>query len=56
MSFETAFAKASLDRVARRDPHLTHHKMTYPSLRRSLPNFNFKQYFSGRRRPCVRHI
>ncbi len=46
LSLETALAKASLDRVARRDPHLTHHKMTVAELEALTPDFDFKQYFS----------
>ncbi len=52
MSFETALAKASLDRVARRDPNLTHHKMTVSEFEALTPNFNFKQYFSDRGAPA----
>ncbi len=48
MSLETKLAQASLDRVARRDPHLTHHKMTPAEFEALTPDFNFKQYFTGR--------
>ncbi len=51
ISFETALAKASLDRVARRDPNLTHHKMSVSEFEALTPNFNFKQYFSDRVAP-----
>ncbi|MGA8026820.1 MAG: M13 family metallopeptidase [Bryobacteraceae bacterium] len=51
LTLETALAKASLDRVARRDPHLTHHKMTDGDLQALTPDFNFKNYFNGRSAP-----
>jgi predicted metalloendopeptidase len=46
MQFETALAKASMDRVARRDPANTYHKMTVDELARLTPDFNWKQYLS----------
>ncbi len=52
MDLETALAKASLDRVARRDPHLTHHKMTVAELEALTPDFSFKQYLSARAAPA----
>jgi putative endopeptidase len=48
LTFETALAKASLDRVSRRDPHLTHHKMTLAEFEALTPNFDFKQYLADR--------
>src|SRR5581483_937336 len=51
LSLETALAKASLDRVARRNPHLTHHKMALAGLEALTPDFDFKQYFTDRRAP-----
>src|SRR5581483_2211722 len=52
MNLETALAKASLERVARMDPHVTHHKMTVEQLEALTPDFNFKTYFSNRRAPA----
>ncbi len=51
MAIETELAKASLDRVARRDPHLTHHKMSLVELQALTPDFNFAQYLEGRHSP-----
>jgi predicted metalloendopeptidase len=52
MALETALAQATLDRVARRDPNLTHHKMTIAELQALTPDFNFKAYFTDRRAPA----
>ena len=52
MAIETSLAKASLDRTARRDPRLTHHKMTEVELQALTPDFNFKQYFNDRKSPA----
>jgi len=52
IGIETALAKASLDRVARRDPHLTHHKMRLAEFEALTPDFNFKQYLAGRDAPA----
>ena len=51
LTLETALAKASLDRVARRDPHQTHHKMSLAEFEALTPNFNFKQYLADRNAP-----
>ncbi len=51
MAIETSLAKASLDRVARRDPHLTHHKMSVADLQALTPDFNFAEYFRVRHSP-----
>ncbi|MBV9503146.1 MAG: M13 family metallopeptidase [Acidobacteriaceae bacterium] len=53
MAIETSLAKASLDRVARRDPHLTHHKMSVADLQALTANFNFTEYFRARRSPSI---
>ena len=52
LSLETSLATASLDRVARRNPHLTYHKETVTDLEALTPNFDFKQYFSDRGAPA----
>ena len=41
MRVETALAKASMDRVARRDPMNTYHKMTRAELKALAPSFAF---------------
>ena len=51
MTLETALAKASLDRVSRRDPQATHHKMTLTELEALTPSFNFKEYLAERKAP-----
>ncbi len=51
LAIETELANASLDRVARRDPNLTHHKMSTAALQALTPDFNFKTYFSDRGAP-----
>lgn len=51
LTLETALAKASLDRVSRRNPHLTHHKMSLADFETLIPNFNFKAYLTDRHAP-----
>jgi putative endopeptidase len=51
LTLETALAKASLDRVSRRNPHLTHHKMSLTEFEALTPAFNFKQYLADRQTP-----
>ena len=46
MDFETTLAKASMDRVARRDPANTYHKMTVDELAALTPDFEWKHYLS----------
>lgn len=52
LALETNLAKASLDRVSRRNPQLTHHKMTVAELQALTPDFNIKEYFSDRSAPA----
>ena len=47
MRVETALAKASMDRVARRDPMNTYHKMTRAELQALAPGFSFDRYFDA---------
>jgi putative endopeptidase len=51
LALETSLAKASLDRTARRNPHLLHNRMTLAQLSALAPSFNFKRYFDGRNAP-----
>lgn len=51
LKIETELAKASLDRVARRDPNLTHHKMTVRQLEGLTPDFNYQAYLTERKTP-----
>lgn len=45
MRFETRLARASLDNVALRDPKATDHPMSFASLRRLAPAFDWHRYF-----------
>ncbi|HSV87561.1 MAG TPA: M13 family metallopeptidase [Bacteroidales bacterium] len=45
MAIETRLAKASMDRVTRRDPHATYHKKPITQLTQIAPSFNWKLYF-----------
>jgi endothelin-converting enzyme/putative endopeptidase len=47
MRVETALAKASMDRVLRRDPMNTYHKMTRAELARLAPDFAWDKYFDA---------
>ena len=47
MTVETALAKASMDRVARRDPMNTYHKMTREELAKLAPGFAWDKYFDA---------
>jgi len=51
LKVETEMAKASLDRVSRRNPHLTHHKMSLTEFEALVPNFDFQQYLAERHGP-----
>jgi putative endopeptidase len=44
LSLETAMATAMLDRVKRRDPAATQHRMTINELQALSPNFNWRKY------------
>src|SRR5580658_7850892 len=46
MTIETELAKASMDRVSRRDPANTYHKMTVGELAALTPDLEWKQYIS----------
>ncbi len=52
LTLETAMAKASLDRVSRRNPHLTHHKMSLAEFEALAPGFDFKEYLAIRKPPA----
>lgn len=51
MQIETELASASLDRVSRRNPHLTNHKMTLSDLEKLTPDFDFKAYLAAMHAP-----
>jgi endothelin-converting enzyme/putative endopeptidase len=52
MDVETALAKASMDRVARRDPAAIYHKMTRDELAKQTPHLNWNGYFDGVKAPA----
>ncbi len=56
LTLETSLAKASLDRVDRRNPRLTHHPMSLPELKALAPDFNFAQYLQDRRSPSFQKL
>jgi endothelin-converting enzyme/putative endopeptidase len=51
LTIETGLAKAALDRVARRNPQLTHHKMSLAEFAAQNSNFDFRTYFADSRTP-----
>ena len=46
LTIETALARVSLDRVSRRNPQLTHHKMSVADFTTADPQFDFRRYFA----------
>lgn len=46
MRVETSLAKASMDRVLRRDPANTYHKITRAALAKRAPGFGWEAYFA----------
>ncbi|HTZ90051.1 MAG TPA: M13 family metallopeptidase [Alloacidobacterium sp.] len=46
LKMETELAKASMDRIERRDPYNVYHKMTVAQLQELSPAFTWKQYFA----------
>jgi putative endopeptidase len=47
LRIETELAKGSLDRVARRDPNRTYHKMSVKDLQTLAPSIDWPKYFAG---------
>ena len=56
LRIETALAKASLDRVARRNPNNIRHKMTVDQLQALTPDFDYKAYFKDRSVPAFDNL
>jgi putative endopeptidase len=56
MDIETALAKASLDRVSRRDPAKTYHKMTPQELAALSPSFAWPKYFQDVSAPPIHSV
>lgn len=46
VKLETELAKASMDRIERRDPNKVYHKMTTAQLQELSPAFTWKEYFA----------
>ncbi len=47
MKLETSLAKASLDKVALRDPHATDHIVSFEALQKMTPKFDWSSYYKG---------
>jgi putative endopeptidase len=47
LRIETELAKGSLDRVARRDPNRTYHKMSVKDMQALAPSIDWPKYFAG---------
>lgn len=56
MTLETSLAKASLDNVQRRNPHLMVHKTPASEFEAANRNFEFKQYFGDIAAPAFKTI
>jgi putative endopeptidase len=56
LDIETALAKASLDRVRRRDPANTKHKMTRKDLEALAPHFDWSAYFTATGAPAFTQL
>jgi putative endopeptidase len=56
MSIETAFAKVSMDRVARRNPDNTYHKMSVGELDALAPAIPWKRYFTDAGLPPIQTL
>jgi putative endopeptidase len=56
MDIETALARGSLDRVARRDPQQTYHKLTIQDLEGLAPSFAWREYFSAAGAPPIQSL
>ena len=51
LKMETDLAKASMDRVERRDPNNTYHKMEVKQLQGMSPDFSWQEYFTEVKSP-----
>lgn len=56
MHIETGFAKASMSKVAMRNPHAIYHIKTLTQLEKTTPNFSWKDYFSALGVPHLKSI
>ncbi len=56
IAIETSLAEASIDRVKRRDPNATHHRMTVGDLRELTPSFDWRKYFTAAEAPPFQSV
>jgi putative endopeptidase len=56
MAIETELAKAALDRVSRRDPNKTYHKMTLDDLEKLCPAIPWRKFFQEDGAPPMRSL
>ncbi|HYL35756.1 MAG TPA: M13 family metallopeptidase [Bryobacteraceae bacterium] len=56
LRFETELAKGSLDRVSRRDPDKTYHKLPVRELASLAPDIQWQQYFNGLHPPAFAEL
>jgi len=56
LNLETQLARASLDRVSRRDPNKVYHPTDPPGLAKLAPGFDWKRYFADVGTPSVQKI
>jgi putative endopeptidase len=56
MTIETMLAKASMSRIAQRDPHAVYHIKTIAELQQITPNFSWQQYFTDIGHPEIQSI
>lgn len=56
MRIETALAQASMDRVLRRDPKNTYHRINRSGLEKLTPNFDWNTYFTEIGYPNVKEM
>jgi len=56
MTIETELAKASLDRVSRRDPNKIYHKMSVAELAKLSPQFDWNRYITARKTVPIQSV
>ncbi len=56
MEIETSLATASMDRVERRDPDKTYHKMTVAQLQALTPSFSWRDFFRQIEAPSIESV
>ncbi len=56
MAIETALAKASMDKVERRDPNKIYHRLERAGLKKAAPHFVWDTYFADIGAPSVQQI